>query len=574
MRGRPLVLLVLALTVAITSCATVPESSPVRVLGRAGDVEQAPPAGPVDGSYPLDLVRDFVRASGPSSDRHGSARRFLAPEADGWDDSTGLTVLDSDFDTVPTPGAPSTQDVATIRIRGTALGRLSAAGAFEPDQTPFQQDVTVVRQDGQWRIAALPNGVVVPLSIFRDNYRSVRTWFVDPVRRLAVADLRYLPGVPARAQPTRVVDLLLSGPSPALQGAAVSQLPPSARLRSNVVTSPDGAVVVDLTEVGDLDEPGRRLLAAQVVLSLAEVNVLRVRLLVDGEPLLPGAPDVTRPDIADLVAEAQPGPDVPGLVVSGGRLRQLDGAQPNAPLPGPTGNGSYDVESAAISVDGRRLAAVARAGDRRAMIIGSVADAAMTQVALDAASMTRPSWTAGGGEVWTVLDSQVVARVLVDGAGPPRTGRVNADELTALGPLRDLRLSRDGMRVVAVVGGGLYTAAVSRSVDGEVALRNINRLRPLDLGQVVTSDWRTADSVVSINSGTDQLVTQTSVDGLTLQQVLGNNLTPPLRAVAAAANRPLLVTDQTGVWSFAFGDQPAWRQVLGGAPDSIPLYPG
>ena len=82
-----------------------------------------------------------------------------------------------------------------------------------------------MRRDGQWRITGLPDGVVVPLSIFRDNYRSVRTWFVDPVRRLAVADLRYLPSVPARAQAARAMELLLAGPSGALTGAAVSQFP-------------------------------------------------------------------------------------------------------------------------------------------------------------------------------------------------------------------------------------------------------------------------------------------------------------------------------------------------------------
>ena len=572
-RASRLLVIVLA-ALAVASCATVPDSSPVKVLGRTGDGEQTSAVGPVDGSNPLDLVRDFVFASGSNTDRHGSARRFLAPEAEGWDDAAGLTVLDGQFDTVPAPGAPNSGELATIRIRGTAIGRLSSSGSFEPDQTPFQQDVTVVRREGQWRIAALPNGVVVPLSIFRDNYRSVRTWFVDPVRRLAVADLRYLPSVPARAQPARVADLLLGGPSTALLGAAVSQLPPQARLRSNLSTSPDGALVVDLTQIGDLDGPSRRLLAAQVVLSLAEVNVARVRLLVDGVPLLADRADLTRTDVVDMVAEVQPGPEVPALVVSGGRLRQLTGPEPSAPMPGPTGDGSYDVESAATTVDGRRLAAVVRAGDRRALVVGSVADLGVTQVPLDAAAMTRPTWTPAGDEAWTVLDGRVVARVLVDGAGAPRTGRVNADDLVNLGPIRDLRLSRDGMRLIAVAGTGLYTAAVARSVDGEVSIRNIRRLRPLDLGEVVTSDWRTGDSVVSVSLGPDPLVNQTTVDGLGLQQVLGNNLTPPLSAVAAASNQPLLVTDQTGVWSFAFGDQAAWRQVLGSAPDAVPLYPG
>jgi len=56
--------------------------------------------------------------------------------------------------------------------------------------------------------------------------------------------------------------------------------------------------------------------------------------------------------------------------------------------------------------------------------------------------------------------------------------------------------------------------------------------------------------------------------------VPSSNLTPPLRAVAAAPNRPVLVTDQGGVWSFAGGDLETWRQVVGGVPDAVPLYPG
>jgi hypothetical protein len=567
-------LVLLLLVAALSSCATVPDSSPVQVLGRTGEGDQTPAEGPVDGGNPLDLVRDFVRAAGSGTDRHGSARRFLAPEADGWDDSAGLTVLDGDFDTIPAPGAPISADTATIRIRGTAIGRLTASGAFEPDQTPFQQDVTAVQRDGQWRIAALPNGVVVPSTVFRNNYRSVRIWFVDPVRRLVVPDVRYVPGAPAQAQPARIADLLLGGPSSALIGAAISMLPVGAKLRSNVATSPDGALVVDLTGVGDLDGPGRRLLAAQIVLSLAEVNVVRARLLLDGEPLLPDRPDVTRGDVADLIAEEPPAQDAPELVVSGGRLRQLADSAPGTPSAGPAGNGAYDVESAALSTDGRRMVLVVRQGGRRQLVLGGTADEQLTAVGLDASAMTRPTWAPDGNEAWTVLDGRTVTRVLLDGANPPRTGPVNADQLTALGPIHDLRLSRDGLRIAAVVGTGLYTGAVARTGDGAVAIRDVRRLRPLDLGEVVSADWRAADQIVSVSRGPDLLVAQTSVDGLGLQKVLGNNLTPPLSAVAATSNKPLLVTDQTGVWDFSFGDQAAWRQVLGSAPDAIPLYPG
>jgi hypothetical protein len=383
--------------------------------------------------------------------------------------------------------------------------------------------------------------------------------------------------VPARAQPSRVLELLLAGPSGALLGAAVTQFAPGARLRSNLAVSSDGALIVDLTRIGDLDEPGRRLLAAQVVLSLAEVNVARVRLLVDGEPLLPGRTDLTREDVAGLSAEVQPGADVPGLVVAGGRVRQLTGPEPGAPLAGPVGNGAFDVESAASTVDGARLAVVTREAGRRRLLVGGVADGQVQAVALLAGTMTRPSWTPSGGEVWTVLDSAVVARVLVDSADATtaaRTGQVNGAELSALGPITDLRLSRDGLRVVAVVGGSLYSAAVARSIDGDVAIRNVRRLRPVDLGEVVAADWRAAESVVVITRGPQRLVAQVSVDGLNLQTVPVNNLTPPLRAIATAPSRPLVVTDSGGVWSFGGGDQDAWRPVLGGVPDAVPLYPG
>ncbi|MCX6467301.1 MAG: LpqB family beta-propeller domain-containing protein, partial [Pseudonocardiales bacterium] len=259
-------------------------------------------------------------------------------------------------------------------------------------------------------------------------------------------------------------------------------------------------------QVGDLDELGRRLLAAQVVLSLAEVNVARVRLLVDGIPLLPDRPVLTREDVADLNGDVQPGGDVPALVAAGGRLRGLAPGTAADELPGPLGNGAYDVESAATTVDGQRLAAVARSAGRRLLLVGGGADGGVAEAGLTAVDMTRPSWTPGGNEVWTVLDSATVVRVLVDGTGPPRSGQVNADELAALGPIQDLRLSRDGVRVVAVVGGGLYTAAVARSIDGEAAIRNIRRLRPADLGEVVAADWRTADTVIVITRRTDRLV--------------------------------------------------------------------
>ena len=570
---RPLVLVLLLVLAGLAGCASVPESSPVQVLRRVGDGD-APvlPPGPAEGSNALDLVRGFVYASGSSPDRHGAARRFLAPEAADWDDGTGVTVLSEEFDTVYPTSVDPEADMRTVRIRGTALGKLTPGGWFEASQAPVQIDVNVVRRDGQWRIARLPGGVLVRMSDFRVNYRTVKTWFVDPVRRVAVPDLRYLPSTPARAQAARAMELLFAGPSAALQGAASSMLVTNAQLRSNVATSPEGSLIVDLTQVGDLDEGGRRLLAAQVVLSLAEVSVGRVRLLADGAPLLPSRPDLTRDDVVSLIAEPVPA-TAPALVVYNGRVHQLNGAQLDTALPGQVGNGELAVQSAAASPDGRRIAVVAAEGARRRLLIGGTEGPAVP-TGLGATTMTRPSWTPTGSEAWTVVDSSTVARVVLDAEGNPRSAAVAATELTRLGPVQDLRLSRDGLRVAAVVRGGLYAAALARSPDGDVTIRNVRALRPADIGDVVAVDWRAAETVVAVSRRADGPVSQVSVDGLSWELLPGSNLTPPLRAVAAAPNRPVLVTDQSGVWSFAGGELETWRQVVGGVPDAVPLYPG
>lgn len=575
--ARRLVTAVLAATLLAGSaaCASVPDSSPVQVLRQvgAGD-EVAPPPAPVAGANVLDLVRDFVTASSSSTDKHGAARRFLIPEAaQNWDDGAALTVLDPEIDTVPVAVAGQEPGTAVVRIRGSRVGRLTPAGAFEADDGAYSSDVELVQRDGQWRISRLPAGVIVDLESFRGSYKAVPVWFVDPVRRVAVPDVRYLPGVPSRTQPARVVTMLIDGPSSSLAGAAATLLT-GAELRANVAPAADNAVVVDLTGITPPDDTARRLIAAQVVLSLSEVNVLRVRILVDGEPLVASVPEWTREDVAAFVAEARVAPDSPALVTSAGRIGTLSGPVPAAPIAGPAGNGGIVAESAATSVDGQRLAVVARNGQRDALLVGRTADGIVDPVGIDAATLTRPTWTPDAGEVWTVADGRRVQLVRIRQDGPPARVDVDVDELNSRGTVTDLRLSRDGVRVVAVVAGGLYVGVIVRGLDGSVAIGAVRPLRSRTLDAVVSADWRGTDSIVAITRTPGRLVVQVSADGLAISEVPTTNLTAPLTALAVSPDRPLLVTDQTGVWTFSAGGQDAWRQLLSGAAGAVPSYPG
>jgi hypothetical protein len=571
---------VAALGIALTAvlvlagCASVPDSSPVQVLRKIteGDDRGLPP-GPTDSSTPLDIVRGFVNASGAGADQHAAARRFLAPEAAKWDDGASLSVIAEQFDTVYSRRPPNSDaHQIAVRIRGNQIGRLTPAGAFELDERPVEFELTLVRLTDRWRIDTPPPGVMVRLSDFRANYRSVKTYFVDPNRQMPVADLRYLPANPARTLPSRAVEQLLAGPSAALESAVYSVIPRTARLRANVAETPDGTVLVDLTELGNLDEGRRRLLAAQVVLTLAEVNVSKVRLLDDGAPLLDDQQDLNRDAFADMSADADSRPDAPGLVVGGGRARVLLPGGLGEPLPGPVGNGGYDVASAAASNDGQRMAAVTRA-DGKQLMVGR-AGAALEATGLRAEAMTRPSWTPTGGEVWTVLDGSRIARVTFDPSGRSSERQVDGTALSMLGPIVDLRLSRDGMRVAAVVAGQLAVGAVVRSAAGDVSVRNVRMLRSGDLTDLVALSWRTSDQIAVVGRRPDRAVEVVMVDGLDWQSLPTNNLTPPLSAVAASPGRPLLVTDQNGVWSFGADDLGSWRQLVGGTPNSVVGYPG
>jgi hypothetical protein len=555
----------------LAGCATVPGDSTVQVLRKIteGDGPAQPP-GPVDNANPLDLVRGFVNASGSTEDHHAAARRFLTTTAQSWDDAVSLTVLADEFDTVyaRTPGDGNR---AVVRLRGTQLGRRGSDGSFMQAGAPIEIDIQVGKENGQWRIDGPPSGILVRLTDFQANFKPSRVYFLGPTLHRPVPDLRYLPANPARTLPSRMVDALLAGPSDALDGAAVTAIPRGARLRSNVAESADGAVIVDLTELGVLDDGQRRMIATQVALSLAEVNVSRVRLLDDGAPMLPDHPVVTRDTFPELADVADVRPDVAGLVVVGGRARTLAANGLGDPLAGPAGAGGYDLTSASLSGDGQRLAAVSRAGGRQ-LLVGR-GGGPLLPTGVQGNTLTRPSWAPSGAEVWTVRNATSVVRVVLDPSGQPSVAPLDDSALTGLGQINDLRLSGDGMRLAAVVGGMLVVAAVARSPSGSVTVRNARMLLPTKLTSLTAVDWRATDQIAVAGRRPDSAVALVSVDGLDLHPLPTTNLTPPVTSIATGPGRPLLVTDQNGLWSFGADDLGSWRQLVGSST-SVAGFPG
>jgi hypothetical protein len=563
-------LILLTAAGALGGCASVPDSSPVQVLRRVteGDGPALPP-GPNQTTDPLELVRGFITASASSQNRHAAARLFLTPSAQSWDDTASVTILgEPPVTTYAQP--PGDSNHAIVRLHGTQLGRLNPDGSFVQDEATVDVDFQVSRSNGQWRIAGPPPGAIVRLADFRANYKAVKVYFLDPIRHSPVSDRRYLAANPVQSMPSRVMEKLFGGPCDALSGAVVSALPSAARLRSNIALDPQGAVTIDLTELGDLDDGQRRLIAEQVLLSMSEVNINRVRLLDDGAPLLANQPNLTRDMFVDFSGDGDTRMNTPGLVVINGSVRTLIGRDVGGPVDGPTGDGGYQLSAATMSADGQRIAAINRQNGRQ-LLVGRM-DSPLAPTGVSANSLTRPTWTPSGNEVWSVRDGTSVARVVFDQSGKTSVASVNATELTIRGSIEDLRLSRDGLRLAAIVGGQLAVGVVSRTASGDVAIHDVQIVRP-ELTELMAVDWRADDELAVAGRRPDRAVAIVSVDGLDLHVLPSNNLTVPLSAIASAPGRPLLVTDRNGLWSFGADEVGTWRQiVVGGA--SVAGYPG
>ena len=218
-----------------------------------------------------------------------------------------------------------------------------------------------------------------------------------------------------------------------------------------------------------------------------------VQLLADGEPLVAGQAEWRSADIASYAAPTGLRPGVAGQVVVGGRLRELDGTplrdrlEPDrsrcSARPGPIPVGSCWRSWSPVQTGHPQLR-VGPAGGELAV------------APLDAVTMTRPTWRTSGTEVWTVIDGRTVVGVALSGAGPPLTYPVDATELTRLGPISQLRLSRDGVRVAAVIGGrlgggrgGARVGHDDPSPSAGVASRQPAAHRRRGLGRVLSFWW-------------------------------------------------------------------------------------
>lgn len=584
--------ILLAALLVLTGCANIPESTPPRVIGDLGGETTAPDRdiSPRRDAQPELIVRDFLKANALADGNYAASRKFLLQNAN-WQVPKRAVVV-KDIDVLPTERS-STFIKATVRAQST--GYLEADGTFTPATQSITQNVQLVQADGQWRIQGLSDVgdgpmLVIDTEQFTSVYRRYLLYFPDPTGRTLVPDARWLASPRAKLAADLLV-LLVRGPRSTLKDAVFNPFGTNAAVRGPVTDAQGehrdpgvgfAGVRVDFTGLPRMEPDVARLVAGQVVWSLAGADVQGPYVItVDGSSLDDKHQSGWNPnDVASISPNASSDLAVGLHGVLDGRFVKVAGGQVT-PVAGPLGS-STSIRSVGLSGSGRQVAAVldagARGGPGTALTIGPYGGVPV-QV-LTAGSMTRPSWTPDDAAVWTVLDGTRVVRVRQDqSTGEVTTVDIDSGEVAAAapGPITELRLSRDGVRVAMVVSGRVLVGVVRTLPNGQTRIGDVAAVatdRELAASSV---DWQTGDTIFIGRNTSDSPVLQVRYDSGEVRARPSRNLSPPVTNVAASTNA-VYVTDSSGVWEISVGpdtDEQYWSQVdrlAGGRAN--PVLPG
>ncbi|RAV31979.1 MtrAB system accessory lipoprotein LpqB [Corynebacterium heidelbergense] len=525
-----------ALSLTTAGCTTLPgDSAPEAVSSYAPTPDSNNVITPTKDEASDLLLRNFFRASAHPLGNYQAARKFLTPAAEKqWDSGQDTLILDR-ID-ITSEGAAQDGRI-TYRVRGNVVGTLGPGGVYNPEYTAYETSYQMVRVDGQWRVDNLRDGVLLDRADFTEAYDARNIYFVEPKLDALVPDRRW---VYNRQQSlgSSLVSLLATGPQSILAKGVKSYIPAGATVQTSV---PDGGgFSVDFTGLTELQARDRELLAAQVVWTLATNDVRGpYSISADGAPLTEA---VGNPWTVNDVSQFDPRREVamPLRAVVNGSVQEVQ-------------NGSAqrvegwlateNVESAAVAPQESVFAVVSEAGaERRKLMVGRADNQPVE--AIQAGSLTRPSWGSNSAALYTVADGRRIMRFTRSAT----TGEISRTEIdtSALGSIgisstagndagegriSVFQVSPDGARAVLLVNGRVYISVLEDNGNGRTVMG-----RPVEIGvplgdSAVSAGWRTDNTVVVGTRASDAPVWTIAADGSVATQMTSRNLTAPVVAV-------------------------------------------
>lgn len=544
----------------LSACAGLPTSGDVEVgleLGQVPDELDFLPlaSGPVAGAGPAEIVEGFMEAAITPDEGWQTARKFLTPEfAAAWRPAEAVSI-DADasmrtFSSSVQDGDGAAEDThADVRVQTELVASVDETGAYSdapgPGNLPFQ----VVRaDDGEWRIAEAPDGIVIDQRRFSIVFTGYALSYFDQTWKRLVPDVRWFPRRPAPA--TTIAQALIGGaPSAWLEPAVQSAFPSDVRLALGAV--PIGTdLIADValnSAAQNLDQTTLARMRTQLEHSLAGagVRVNRVQFSVDGRALDAG------------VVEVEQLPTQSGsLVLAGGAFGTIVGDEVT-PIPGVTEDIlSITQPIAAIDVAADDSYAAVQLGDGRVYRVG---DGQMDELPAGT-GLVKPSIDPYG-YTWTVPSGDPRG-LIAWGAGVSKHPIAKAWPEGA--SIAQLRVAADGARVAAVLNvGGQRRVVVAAVIRDEAGA-------PIELGEEIEVLGTLAGAATGLVwLGTDRLGILTGPDDPTMvwQRVAGpsTNEAAPTDAVSIAGSRTTAGVRVLGASGALFARSgSAWRESTSG----------
>lgn len=581
----------LGCTLLLAGCASMPDSGSVGKVGEEPRADSDPQVRvfglpPQKNDSPTQIVHGFLEATTSDEARYQTAEDYLTGPARKWDPAARITVLsDTPQLAIVHNEAERSDTSSTIALTAGRVAEVDSKLSYTPDSRPYHASFHLSRVKGEWRIDALPDGLVLGQQDFGRIYRSVNMYYFarpteqaqdsPPVDDL-VADPVY---VRRRIDPvTSSVQALLAGPSTWLHQVVESEFPPGTRLAGRVLGADTRKVRVPLDGLpAQLPAAQCERMAAQLLNTVEDQSRKGVT-----------SAEVTRADGSSMCTLGQGQAKafaLKRLVGDGKRQYFVDAARrveslPNDDsgdpkhVPGPFGDPGADLRTVAVSRDERTAAGVKSNG--RTLVVAPLDGPGVPKsVVTSTYRLSAPSWD-GLGDLWVADLNPAAPRLVMwhpDAQVPVAVPDLGAGRITSV------RVAADGVRIALLVVRGGHTVLQLGNVKRggtedhpKVSVLGLRTVAPA-LEDVDAVSWAGGSRLVVVGkqrSGVQQLQYVDTDGSAPFTPILPGIST--LTAVAAFENqtRPLLVASKEGM--FWLQNDSEWEEIP--QKGTAPVYPG
>jgi hypothetical protein len=435
----------LALCATLTGCVQMPHSGPVVEADSKGEIDQQlgyynDPPPPASGETPTEIVKHFLDAMAANPIQVSTARLFLSHRA-----ATNWSPFDR---TITYSESTLPEGVDRVGVTFDDANHLDGRGAWLGSVPRTQERMTfpMVKEDGQWRIAAAPDALIVPETWYEQNYRQVSLYFFDPTSQILIPE----PVFVARGQRlvSSLVTALIAGPPKGLSDVERTYVPRSLKVSATTRVRADGTAEISLLgKPSSLSPENAALMVAQFGWTLAQdPDITSLELSIGGEQVTLAGGTTTFSVDQGLNYD-------PTVLQSSSLLYGLDDGRLVSGTPGtfsrvdgPMGAGDLGLSDASVSL--RATLAAGVSADRSTLYVTRVrgAGSEVVPVLQNGTGLLRPTWDFAD-RLWAVNrpDKAQVAYIAAGRSRPVTIPGITGKHV------RQGLISRDGSRFVAVV---------------------------------------------------------------------------------------------------------------------------